>query len=665
MGVTSGSFNTSAYTGSQNSPRYYTFSWSLINQSIEGNYSDISWSLKGAGGNKDTYWVNVKQKYVTVNGSTQSNETIQQTYNGTVAFSGTARIYHNSDGAKSFSASAGGAFQSYGSYNSTGSGTWELPTIARASQPSCITYPNTTENIGSIGNSITIHMNRKSELFTHTVRYSFGSLSGTIATGVTNNCQWTIPTSFYSQIPNSNTGTGSIYVDTYNGSQLIGTKSVTFRCNVTNSNPTAGTFAYKDNNDFTIAITEDNQRIIRERSNLVFTIGKATAKNSATISKYEITFNDTTKSTTTAGDLNWGNVNLSSNSTAILKVTDSRGNTVTKEITVLIDDWKLPTGIITLNRKNNFYSETYLKVDGTYSSLNGKNSMSIQYQYRKLTEKDFTELYNLEDNTQATLNLDNNYQWHIIVIVGDRIGETTYNLTLDRGMPIVFFDRLKSSAGINCFPTEEKTLQVNGQHLPVAWSEQEVYGFDGVKTEGKLNKSGFYTVCDTSGGGTAWHHLFNLRHRNGFSDGIDYGMQIRKPFGLNSTIQVRSQNAKTWSGWEAIFRTKTLYENSSGTTGTVTLNETVANFSYIEIFYSDNNTIGHKSTKVVSPNNKIVQLSCIEPNDTPRTYIRATRYAISGTNLTVGTSTYTTLYEGGTGVTSSNYIKIIKVIGYR
>lgn len=667
MGVTSGSFNTSAYTGTQSSPRYYTFSWSLINQSIEGNYSDISWSLKGAGGSSNSYWVNVKQKYVTVSGSTKSNETIQQTYNGTVAFSGTSRIYHNSDGKQAFTASAGGAFQYYGAYNSTGSGMWELPQIPRTSKIDSFSGNNIESNFSAkytayySGFTNKLRLSIPNVIVLQTIdNYSSGA-SFKLSTDTINY--------LYSYMANSKTVKIGAVIETWNGSTKIGESSELINdCSITNANPTAGTLTYKDDNAFTTNITGDNQRIIRERSNLVFTIGTATALKGATISKYEITFNNTTKSTTTAGDLNFGNINLSSNSTATLKVTDSRGNTATKEITVIVDDWKLPTGTITLNRKNNFYSETYLKVDGTYSSLNGKNSMAIQYQYKKITEKSFTELYDLEDNTQATLDLDNNYQWHIIVIVGDRIGETTYNLTLDRGMPIIFFDRLNSSVGVNCFPTEEKTLQVNGQHLPVAWSEQEIYGFDGVETGGKLNKSGFYTICDTSGGGVAWYHLFNLRHRNGYSDGTDYGMQIRKHFSTGA-LQMRFQNAKTWFEWESIYRAKTLYHNSSGTTGTVTLSESGANFTHLDIFYV-NSDFGKQNCKRIDLNvsNNFALDGMTYDSSSQISINYTTNYVISGTSITVSSqSGFSRSYTTGAiaGEINKNYAKILRVVGYR
>lgn len=131
--ATSGGFNTNPYKTGGDSPKYYYFGWELTGQSTEGNYSDIKWWVEGAGGTNNTYWVEVEDRYVVVDGDRQEViDSKQKTYNGTIAFSGTKRLYHdNSSGERSFSAEACGSFFYYSSYNSYGSGSWSLPKIAR------------------------------------------------------------------------------------------------------------------------------------------------------------------------------------------------------------------------------------------------------------------------------------------------------------------------------------------------------------------------------------------------------------------------------------------------------------------------------------------------------------------------------------------------------
>ena len=130
-------------------------------------------------------------------------------------------IYHNSDGTKSINVSA--SFSSTSSNLSGGSvsGAVQLPTIPRASSISATSV--------DIGSNTTITINRASSSFTHTITYSFGSLSGTIATKTSNtSISWQVPTSFYAQIPNAKSGTCTLTCITYSGDTQIGTSSTTF-----------------------------------------------------------------------------------------------------------------------------------------------------------------------------------------------------------------------------------------------------------------------------------------------------------------------------------------------------------------------------------------------------------------------------------------------------
>ena len=123
--ATSGSFETNKY-----SIRGLRFEWWRTGYSIEGNYSDISWTFKGYGGG--TTWYYTKNGYVNINGSRvfTQGDTKVQLGDGTVLASGSTRIYHNADGTKSFGADGGATIYNYGTYQ-TGSGSWDLDTIPR------------------------------------------------------------------------------------------------------------------------------------------------------------------------------------------------------------------------------------------------------------------------------------------------------------------------------------------------------------------------------------------------------------------------------------------------------------------------------------------------------------------------------------------------------
>ena len=125
--------------------------------------------------------------------------------------------------------------------------------------------------------------------------------------------------------------------------------------------------------------------------------------------------------------------------------------------------------MLDLARQNNFYSSTDIKVDANYSLLTvdnvNKNTITIKVRTKKVSDQSYGSYTTLQDNVTTTLTLDNNYQWDVQVLLEDKLGSTTYNLQIDRGIPIIFFDRLKRSVGINCFPENNTSLEVEGHTL--------------------------------------------------------------------------------------------------------------------------------------------------------------------------------------------------------
>lgn len=394
-------------------------------------------------------------------------------YNTNYYASGTINVYHKDDGSLSGYAYAtfekGGT--SWAAPNTGGVATdWTaLWSIARASQPSI--SPSNTFNIGD---SITINTNRASSAFTHTISLSFGNYNYQIGTGITNSVSLNtslIANNLYQQITSSVQGTGTITCSTYNGSTLIGTKTVSFTAKVSNSNPTFDAY-YRDLNPSTTAITDDDSYIIRNKSNIQIWLENVDAKNYATpdslIAIIEgVIYEGSLRGT--GGEIDLEPLNLISDTEAQIVLTDSRGISTTKNLTIKVLDWQLPSAIINLKRHNNFYSPTDIKVDANYSPLFvddvSKNTISIKVRYKKTTDSTYGEYTTLQDNVVSTLTLDNNYAWDIQVLLEDELGSTTYNLSIARGIPIVFFDRKRESVGINCFPQNDTSFEVNGKSL--------------------------------------------------------------------------------------------------------------------------------------------------------------------------------------------------------
>nr|CAI9750280.1 tail protein [uncultured phage] len=367
--ATSGIVKTNVSYGS-----YFWVKWEIRgSQDIANNRTTIAWSC-GLHPEEQYYTNAVRMDAVTINGTevysggTYSNIT---DYKDRTFDSGTLTIPHNSDGSKSFTISAvSGWIYSNGNYYGA-SQTFTLPTIPRASSVSC--------SSANIGSNATITINRASTSFTHTLTYSFGSLSGTIATKTSStNISWTIPTTFYGQIPNSKSGTGTITCDTYNGSTLIGSKSTSFTATVSESasKPTLSP-TVSDSNTTTTALTGNSSKFIKYYSNAAVATG-AKARNSATLKSQKITCE--AKSLTSAS----GTINAVESGSFTFSATDSRGYTTTQTVNnTLIDYIKLtcslnagaPTtaGVATLKISGNYW-------DGTFGKV--ANTLTVQYRYK-------------------------------------------------------------------------------------------------------------------------------------------------------------------------------------------------------------------------------------------------------------------------------------------
>ena len=360
-----------------------TVSWALIGWLVGSNWysnnsHDISVVINGA-----TVFSRASGTKVTISiGTDHTTEA-----NPVTIASGTATIPHNADGSKTLSVSFSCAYKWVASSAWSASGTMALTQIARASQPSCITYPASTENIGYMGDTIYIHTNRASASFTHTVRYAWGSKSGTIATGVGDNTKWTIPLDLATEIPNQYSGWGTIYCDTYYGGTFVGTKSVVFKASVPSSTAPTVTITLERPRTTTPAVTGYVQGV----DQLKVTIS-ATGKYGATITSYSSTVDGTTYSGST---YTTGMLAKSGAIRVTATVTDSRGwkTTVSKDITVQAYTAPAVTGVSAYRCKsatdaslNAAGAYICIKPSGSITPLGSTNGRKCTIYWKKATE---------------------------------------------------------------------------------------------------------------------------------------------------------------------------------------------------------------------------------------------------------------------------------------
>ena len=344
----------------------------------------------------------------------------------------------------------------------------QLTTDSSALSVTTYSYPyaNSMPNF-TIGNDVTIGIyNPLGRSVSIEMTDNSGNHMGTNTTSGTSFKGWsstTIVNNLYASIPNAKSGTYKVKVtySTHTTTKTGGTYSV----NTTASKPSIGTATYADTNTTVTAITLDDQKIVRNKSTVRYTASNLTAKNSATISSCKVEVNESTYTLSKSGSSYIGGnavINSGTNVTAKFTVTDSRGLTASKSVTVQMLDWAIPTAIISIERRNNFYSETDILVNAEYSYLDGKNTITINYKARKKGTSSWTLTGTLQDNVSSMVTIDNTYAWTFQITVTDLFGSKTYTVNVARGMPIAFFDRIRESVSVNKFPTHDQSFEVGG-----------------------------------------------------------------------------------------------------------------------------------------------------------------------------------------------------------
>lgn len=384
--ATSGSFKTSSYAS-----RHLVFAWTEKSQSVANNTTTISWTLKGAGGDTTKYYLTGPIKVAIESKTVYSSDKRIQLTAGLLVASGEVTLTHGDSGAKSFSASVEAAIYTY-AVNCKGSGSWSLDTIPRASQPSLITWPETTNDIGNFGDTISIHMNRKADNFTHTVRYEFGSTKATIATGVTTGTTWEIPLTLMNQLPAATKGSGRVYVDTYNGSTLVGTKYTGFTAHVPSSVKPTCKVQVLDATDY----QEKYGNLVKGLSKLYVKV-TGTQAYSSPIASYNATADGKAY---TANEFTTPVLSAAGTVKVTATVKDKRGRTsAAASASFTVIDYQAPTvNSLSVHRCDADGSENdqgeYIKA--TFSAkvtpLNNKNSAAYKLRYKKTSDTEFTEV---------------------------------------------------------------------------------------------------------------------------------------------------------------------------------------------------------------------------------------------------------------------------------
>ena len=277
------------------------------------------------------------------------------------------------------------------------------------------------------------------------------------------------------------------------------------------NSPTKPSFTYLNNHSASVTLLGTNQKFIKGFGSCVINIpaaSKAKAQKSATISKYDLVFenfktisgvvtdtakmNDTTNALTITQSLeHLGDCKVK------LKVTDSRGFFTTSDaVSIFVYEYERPSLSPQLSRLNNFenqmilslrgliynktsikntvtalkyrYSPTGTSLPGTYTNISGFTYESVsQSNKNPYNASEYTttlDYINYSNNNFIQLANDKTY--NIEFVFQDALGDVTVPIVVDKGIPIMGMwehPSLGGQVGINCVPdVAGKALQIKG-----------------------------------------------------------------------------------------------------------------------------------------------------------------------------------------------------------
>ena len=409
-----------------------------------GIYADAGWGPSNSSG------VGCSLSGPGVNESTAFNLSVPQGGSQAV-MSRNITLSHNADGTRkgvTYTASIGDTGTSVFGAGTTVSVTFDLPAIARASQPTV------SASAADAGTVVTIQTHRASTSFTHDLTYKLGTASGTITTGLPTDYNWTIPMGILAGIPDNTSGTCTITCVTKSGSTVIGTRTVTFTVRAPAT--VVPTLAGITCTEAVSAVATAIGAFVQKNSKLTLGITGAAGAYGSTISSYKITVDG---QTITAVSGTTGLIQSAGTLTIAATVTDSRGRTGTASTTITVLPYSPPTidtgatGIVRCTSAGvlDVFNGTYLKptlkvsVQSLKPGATEKNSIT----YRVSTRNHATGGAYTQKATASPAGVaftgtlaqfgtyDISSSWDVLIEVSDKFATTQYLLVVPTGAAIL------------------------------------------------------------------------------------------------------------------------------------------------------------------------------------------------------------------------------------
>lgn len=510
-----------------------------------------------------------------------------EVWNGEVTLArGSSTITHNTDGSKTLPLSC--TFNPNNGYHEsiTVTANISLTTIPRASSVSV--------NAGIIGSPITINISRHSSSFKHTVRYVWGNKSGTIASNIDTSTTWMIPLDFANEIPNSTSGTGTIYVDTYSAGTKTGTQSTILTASIPqNMKPTLSNVTLTDANGVARGLLNGNN-FLQIVSDIQVGFNGASGAYGSTITGYRAEIvNKNNVVTENGGRL--GMMNFNGSATIRASVVDSRGRrSDARDITINVIEYFAPSlsfsAVRTRESPNIIQIIRNAKIAPLMLSGKQRNNMTLTFRVAPLNTNNFsvdngsasgifTSVHTLTD---SAANLAGNYpatkSFTVIGRLEDKFTSVEFSATVATESVIMSYDK-DGRVGVGKVAElgQPGSLDVLGdifsrnkpiQQHQITQSNGKVLDATG-DWNNYINTGIYmgYNLLNSPSGGNPWKHIQVFKHND------NWVVQVAYDFS-GQFLSVRSKTNGIWNNWvEYATVTKTITRKIDGGWG-VKLNAT-------------------------------------------------------------------------------------------
>lgn len=451
-----------------------------------------------------------------------------------------------------------------GGYGSAAYG-WnpDLPIIPRASTLSDIT--------GTLGSAMTINISRKDSNFTHNLKYEFGKLSGSIATGVGTSCTWTPPLSLATAMPNKTSDWGQIVLETYKGSEKVGQTNCILTLNVPSTmKPTFTGITLSDNNTTTQNLIPSGTTFVEILSLIKVTFNGASGIQGSTIKGYKAELVNNNQTVTSNGGA-FGIIRKTGELTVRASVQDSRGIwSNTKDTKITLIEYFSPLNSFKVERSGS--ARTTLTVTRTAKiaplTVGGKqlNKMTITFKTRPVggttwttnngaasgTFTTISELLNSSANLAGTFA--GTQSWEVYGEVEDLFDKTAFSAIVSTDSVLV--SKTKNGLGVGKI-RERGMLDVGGDiyannkliqhHQLTSNAGRSPYNASGTVDLNTKTVNSFFSCNEPTNGPTVGTGL-NQFYVSVYSESDNYLSQqaIQKNSGRMFT---RTRHSGTWTAW--------------------------------------------------------------------------------------------------------------------